>query len=48
MTDTNNTPESIDALLEDRMVFWKSFNSATVIGATAVVLLLVGMWIFLV
>ncbi len=47
MADTT-APLTEEALLADRMVFWKSFNTATVIGAVAVVALLVAMWVFLV
>ena len=41
-------PLTEDALLANRMEFWKSFNSATVIGVVGIVGLLILMWIFLV
>ena len=41
-------PLTEEALFADRMAFWKSFNSASVVGIVGVVALLVALWIFVV
>ncbi len=51
MASTNSAPLAPlteEAFTADRMAFWASFNTASMIGIVAVVALVVGMWIFLV
>ena len=43
----NMVPKIEDAFLADRTMFWTSFTSFTKFAIIAVVLLLVGMWLFL-
>jgi hypothetical protein len=40
-------PLTEDALTADRFAFWKSFNSATVMGIVFMVVLLILGWAFL-
>lgn len=51
MADTPNSPDvpmTEEALLADRMSFWSSFTSAGTMAAAAVIVLVIGMWVFLV
>ena len=51
MASTNSAPVAPlteEAFLADRLAIWKSFGTASTIGAVGVIALVIGMWIFLV
>jgi hypothetical protein len=48
MAQSPAAPLTEEAFLADRMSFWHSFNTVTVIGVVSMAVLLAAMWLFLV